>query len=130
MNTIRLQKDGSIRTFRVKDDRVIANVKVGDHYVSNPTIQELMDDGWTEYVPPTPPEPEPETPEEHNAQMREMRKAAYSDPTNGSDGIFISWQKYLAQGDDDKAAQAHDSWLKRVQEIDELYPYIPENSHE
>lgn len=52
-----LTKNGINRSFRVDDGKVIATVELGGLWVSNPTLQMMYDDGWQDYVPPTPPEP-------------------------------------------------------------------------
>ena len=58
-------KNDKIKYFIVKDNKVISTVLIAGKYISNPTIEEFLNDGWKEYIPPTPistPKPDPYIP--------------------------------------------------------------------
>jgi hypothetical protein len=50
-----LKRDNEIISATIVDDRVIANVKIGDAWVSNPTYGELLKAGFEEFTPQDPP---------------------------------------------------------------------------
>ena len=47
-------KDGKIKYFIVKGNKVIATVLIAGKYVSNPTMEEFLNEGWREYISPVP----------------------------------------------------------------------------
>ena len=56
-----------------------------------------------------------------NDYTEELRKFSYQ---KYSDTLFITWQKYLAQGKEEKAEETKQAWLNKVNEIEEKYPYF------
>lgn len=47
-------KNGVIRSFIVKNDKIIATLEIGDRMVSNPLLVDFLADGWEEYIAPVP----------------------------------------------------------------------------
>lgn len=60
------------------------------------------------------------TTEEINAEIQKQREQAYK---KRSDSLYMAWQKYLAQGEEEKAEQAKALWLSEVEKINEELPY-------
>lgn len=54
-------KDGKVRAFNVEDGRVMATIEIGGEWVSNPSLEAFLADGWQEYIVPV---PEPPTKEQ------------------------------------------------------------------
>jgi hypothetical protein len=52
-------KDGVIRTFTVKNGKVLTSITIDGFMIFNPTLEVFMNEGWEEYVAP---EPEPYLP--------------------------------------------------------------------
>lgn len=61
------------------------------------------------------------TPSMSNDDIRLLRELAYE---SESDSLFMSWQKYMAIGELEKAAKAKINWLAKVEEITNRYPYL------
>ena len=59
--------------------------------------------------------------ESYNEKVRMKRERLYK---SESDSIYMSFIKYSALGQDDKAKEAHDQWLAKVKQIEEENPYI------
>lgn len=60
-----------IKAFNIIDGIVRATIKIGDGYVSNPTIDMLNEAGWEEY---TMPEPEPYKPTYEELVVNKIRE--------------------------------------------------------
>lgn len=56
-----------------------------------------------------------------NERIKETRENAYK---SESDSLYMSFVKYSALGQDDKAKEAYDQWLAKVKQIEEENPYI------
>lgn len=56
-----------------------------------------------------------------NERIKETRESAYK---SESDSLYMSFVKYSALGQDDKAKEAYDQWLAKVKQIEEENPYI------
>ena len=56
-----------------------------------------------------------------NERIKETRENAYK---SESDSLYMSFIKYSALGQDDKAKEAYDQWLAKVKQIEEENPYI------
>ena len=54
-----IKKEKTIKRVNVEDGKVLCTIEIGDNWVSNPTWEMVMADGWEEY---TPPQPEPYVP--------------------------------------------------------------------
>lgn len=61
------------------------------------------------------------TVEEQNAAIRIKREKEYK---KRSDSLYMAWQKYLALGEEEKAAEAKAQWLAEVEKINEEFPYV------
>ena len=48
------KKDGKVRSFAVEDGRVMATVELDGIWVSNPSLEDFLADGWEEYIVPVP----------------------------------------------------------------------------
>ena len=59
--------------------------------------------------------------ESYNEKVRIKRERLYK---TESDSIYMSFIKYSALGQDDKAKEAYDQWLAKVKQIEEENPYI------
>lgn len=47
-------KDGKISWFNVDGTRVYATLLIGNEWISNPTLEAFLADGWREYIAPVP----------------------------------------------------------------------------
>ena len=56
-----------------------------------------------------------------NERIKETRETLYK---SESDSLYMSFVKYSALGQDDKAKEAYDQWLAKVKQIEEENPYI------
>ena len=56
-----------------------------------------------------------------NEEIRRQRERAYK---SESDSLYMSFVKYSALGQDDKAKEAYDQWLAKIKQIEEENPYI------
>ena len=56
-----------------------------------------------------------------NERIKNTREALYKAE---SDSIYMSFIKYSALDQDDKAKEAYDQWLAKVKQIEEENPYI------
>lgn len=59
--------------------------------------------------------------ESYNEKVRIKRERLYKAE---SDSIYMSFIKYSALGQDDKAKEVYDQWLAKVKQIEEENPYI------
>lgn len=55
-----------------------------------------------------------------NEEIKSLREQAYKAE---SDSLYIAWQKYQALNLNEKALEAKEQWLAKVNEIDQRYPY-------
>lgn len=102
-------KDGKIKYFTVKGDKVIATVLIAGKYVSNPTMEEFLNEGWREYIPPV---PEPYIPTYAELVEQYIREHGY--PTYGAELAVLNnyaenpaeyleaWQTYMGVRHDAK----------------------------
>ena len=56
-----------------------------------------------------------------NLEIENTRKHKY---TYESDPLYMSYVKYIALGQDEKASKAYNQWIAKVKEIEEANPYI------
>lgn len=56
------KKENETKCYEVQNGKVLCTVKIGDKWVSNPTLEVFLEQGWQEYIPPTPPAPQPYVP--------------------------------------------------------------------
>lgn len=85
-------------------------VSVGSKQVINPSEEQILADGWVEYVPPT---YEP-TPIDVEEQRREAYKAE-------ADQYLIAYQGYLLEGNIEKAEEQKQLYLAKKEEIRKRY---------
>jgi len=60
---------------------------------------------------------------DNNDEIKFKRSMAYKDR---SDSYYMSYQKYLALNNIDKANQSKDLWLSEINKIDLEFPYVTE----
>ena len=69
-------KNGQVRSYDVVNDKVVATIKIDGRWVSNPSYEDFIADGWQPYTPPA---PEPPTKEEqYRARVVELIRADYT----------------------------------------------------
>jgi hypothetical protein len=56
------KKENEIKRYEVQDGKVLCTIEIGGRWVSNPTLEVFLEQGWEEYTPPTPPAPQPYMP--------------------------------------------------------------------
>jgi hypothetical protein len=56
------KKENEIKRYEVQNGKVLCTIKIGDKWVSNPTLEMFLQQGWQEYIQPTPPAPQPYVP--------------------------------------------------------------------
>lgn len=83
-------------------------VSVNGKQVINPSEEQILADGWIEYVPPTY-EPTP-------IDVEEQRRQAYQAE---ADQYLIAYQGYLLEGNIEKAEEQKQLYLAKKQEIRE-----------
>ena len=64
------KKENTIKRYEVQSGKVLCTIQIDGRWVSNPTLEMFLQQGWQEYIPPTPPAPQPYVPtyEEHVVQ--------------------------------------------------------------
>ena len=45
-------KDGIKKRYEVQNGKVLCTIQIGDKWVSNPTLEQFLAQGWEEYTPP------------------------------------------------------------------------------
>ena len=96
------KKDGVIRSFEVVDNRVMVTVEINGVWVSNPTREAFLADGWREYIAPV---PEPYTPtyselveqyiREHGYETYGAELAVLNNYAENSSAYFEEWKAYM-----------------------------------
>lgn len=107
----------------IKDGKIVSDVAVIDgRQVFHPTEEMLLAAGYKEYTP----EYAQAYKERHatNEDIAQWRANAYK---SRSDSLYIAYQKYLAQGKEDKAEEARAKWLEEVDRIELEFPYKEDN---
>lgn len=56
-----------------------------------------------------------------NEEIKNTREDLYK---TQSDSLYMSYVKYTALGQDEKASEAYNQWIAKVKEIEEANPYI------
>lgn len=79
------KKDDVTRQFDIEDGKVKATIEIGGVWVSNPTEEQLLSDGWKEFIPPT---PEPYKPTYAEFVEQYIRENGY--PTYGAEFAIIN----------------------------------------
>ena len=67
-------KDGIKKRYEVQDGKVLCTIQIGDKWVSNPTLEMFLQQGWEEYIPPTPPAPQPYVPSYEELVVMKIRE--------------------------------------------------------
>ena len=68
------KKENTIKRYEVQGGKVLCTIKIGDKWVSNPTIEQFLAQGWEEYTPPTPPAPQPYVPTYEELVVMKIRE--------------------------------------------------------
>lgn len=85
-------------------------VSVGGKQVINPSEEQILADGWVEYVP--------QVAEPIELSIEEQRRQAYQAE---ADQYLIAYQGYLLEGNIEKAEEQKALYLSKKQEIRERY---------
>lgn len=85
-------------------------VSVNGKQVINPTEEQILADGWKEYIP--------QVAEPIEISIEEQRRGAYQ---TEADQYLIAYQGYLLEGDVVKAEEQKALYLSKKQEIRERY---------
>ena len=46
------KKDGKTMNYDVQNGKVLCTIQINDRWVSNPTLEQFLAQGWEEYTPP------------------------------------------------------------------------------
>lgn len=65
------KKESEIKHYDVVDGKVITTIVIGDKWVSNPTLEQFLAQGWEEY---TPPQPQPYVPTYEELVVQKIRE--------------------------------------------------------
>lgn len=68
------QKDGIKKRYDVQAGKVLCTIKIDGRWVSNPTLEMFLQQGWQEYIPPTPPAPQPYAPSYEELVVQKIRE--------------------------------------------------------
>ena len=101
----------------VNDKHIIANSEQIAFYKEHPDY----DLYHLYYMIPLTEEEQIEKKNIENERIKNTRETLYK---SESDSIYMSFIKYSALGQDDKAKEAYDQWLAKVKQIEEENPYI------
>ena len=58
----------------MQDGKVLCTIQIDDRWVSNPTLEMFLQQGWEEYIPPTPPAPQPYVPSYEELVVMKIRE--------------------------------------------------------
>ncbi len=93
-------------------------LKVGNKWVSNPTHEQLTNDGWVEYVAPTPTEPAPLTAEEQRQQTYLSEPLIeWEDKALTVDEAKSRWTELMSEGDTNTADELRSKIAEAKAEI-------------
>lgn len=85
-------------------------VSVNGKQVINPSEEQILADGWVEYIP--------QVAEQVEIPIEEQRRHAYQAE---ADQYLIAYQGYLVEGNVEKAEEQKQLYLSKKQEIRERY---------
>lgn len=68
------KKENKIIRYDVQNGKVLCTIEIGDKWVSNPTLEQFLAQGWQEYIPPTPPAPQPYVPSYEELVVQKIRE--------------------------------------------------------
>lgn len=68
------KKENTIKHFEMQDGKVLCTIQIDDRWVSNPTLEMFLQQGWEEYIPPTPPAPQPYVPSYEELVVMKIRE--------------------------------------------------------
>ena len=85
-------------------------VSVGGKQIINPTEEQILADGWNEYIP--------QVAEPIEIPIEEQRRQAYQAEC---DQYLIAYQGYLLEGNAEKAEEQKSLFLAKKEEIRERY---------
>ena len=97
------KKDNIKKTFNVEGNKVIATVQLTSGWISNPTLDAFLNDGWEEY---TEPEVEPVKPKYTERELVEQYMRIHGYPTPGSELAVVF--NYLENKDNEHYIQEYE----------------------
>lgn len=56
------KKENITKRYDVQEGKVLCTIQINNRWVSNPTLEQFLAQGWEEYTPPQPPAPQPYVP--------------------------------------------------------------------
>ena len=68
------KKENEIKRYEVQDGKVLCTIEIDGRWVSNPTLEDFLAQGWEEYTPPTPPAPQPYVPSYEELVVQKIRE--------------------------------------------------------
>lgn len=71
------KKENTIKRYEVQDGKVLCTIEIGDKWVSNPTSEQFLAQGWEEYTPPTPEPYKPTYDELYKQRIVELVRGKY-----------------------------------------------------
>lgn len=98
-----------IKNNTIKDQHRII-VSVNGKQVINPSEEQILADGWVEYIP--------QVAEPIEIPIEEQRRQAYQ---SEADQYLIAYQGYLLEGNIEKAEEQKQLYLAKKEEIRERY---------
>ena len=72
-----IKKEKTIKRVNVEDGKVLCTIEINGRWVSNPTLEDFMAQGWEEYTPPTPEPYKPTFDELYKRRTIELVRAKY-----------------------------------------------------
>lgn len=68
-----IEKNNERRSINVIDGKAIITIQINGSWVSNPSLEQLYEDGWEEYIPEPDPQPHIPTQEENYHSLVETK---------------------------------------------------------
>ena len=68
------KKDGKTMNYEVQAGKVLCTIDINGRWVSNPSLEMFLQQGWEEYIPPTPPTPQPYVPTYEELVVMKIRE--------------------------------------------------------
>lgn len=68
------KKENEIKRYEVQDGKVLCTIQIDGRWVSNPTLEMFLQQGWQEYIPPTPHAPQPYVPTYEELVVQKIRE--------------------------------------------------------
>lgn len=68
------KKENIIKRYEVQNSKVLCTIEIDGRWVSNPSLTLFLQQGWEEYIPPTPPAPQPYVPSYEKLVVQKIRE--------------------------------------------------------